>query len=46
MSILEMVERMADFYKCDKSVINRISTERLNQLAKRPPKTGFILDSQ
>ena len=43
MSIFEMVERMADFYDCDKSIINRISTERLNQKAKRPPKTGFIL---
>ena len=39
-----MVERMADFYGCDKSIINRISSETLNQKAKRPPKTGFILD--
>lgn len=44
MSVLEMVERMADFYGCDKSIINRISTATLNQKAKRPPKTGFILD--
>ena len=44
MSILEMLERMADFYGCDKSIINRISTSTLNQKAKRPPKTGFILD--
>lgn len=44
MSIYEMVERMADFYKCDKSKINRISSTTLNQKAKRPPKTGFILD--
>ena len=44
MSIYEMVERMADFYKCDKSQINRISSTNLNQKAKRPPKTGFILD--
>lgn len=44
MSILEMMERMADFYQCDKSFINRISTATLNQRAKRPPKTGFILD--
>jgi dTDP-4-dehydrorhamnose reductase len=43
MSIFEMIERMADFYKCDKSNINRISSETLNQKAKRPPKTGFIL---
>jgi dTDP-4-dehydrorhamnose reductase len=44
MSIYEMVERMADFYKCDKSQINRISSSTLNQKAKRPPKTGFILN--
>ncbi|MBC8409552.1 MAG: SDR family oxidoreductase [Rhodobacteraceae bacterium] len=44
MSIFEMVERMADFYGCDKSIINRISTATLNQTAKRPPKTGFVLD--
>jgi len=43
MSIFEMIERMADFYKCDKTNINRISSETLNQKAKRPPKTGFIL---
>ena len=39
-----MVKRMADFYQCDKSKINRISSATLNQKAKRPPKTGFILD--
>ena len=44
MSIYEMVERMADFYKCDKSQINKISSTNLNQKAKRPLKTGFILD--
>ena len=44
MSILEMVERMANFYGIDKSIINRISTVTLNQKAIRPAKTGFILD--
>ena len=44
MSIFEMVERMAEFYKCDKSNINKISSITLNQKAKRPPKTGFILE--
>ena len=44
MSIFEMVERMADFYKCDKSNINKISSDTLNQKAKRPPITGFLLD--
>jgi dTDP-4-dehydrorhamnose reductase len=44
MSIYEMIERMAKFYQCDKSKINRISSSTLNQKAKRPPKTGFVLD--
>lgn len=44
MSIFEMIGRMADFYNCSKANINRISSDTLNQKAKRPPKTGFILD--
>jgi len=44
MSILELVERVADYYGLDKSLINPISSESLNQAAKRPVKTGFILD--
>ena len=44
MSIYEMVERMAVFYKCNKSQINKISTSTLNQKAQRPLKTGFILN--
>ncbi|POY36697.1 NAD(P)-dependent oxidoreductase [Solitalea longa] len=44
MSILEIVERIADFWKLDKSLITPISAEGLNQPAKRPVKTGFILD--
>tara|TARA_B100000963_G_scaffold60279_1_gene48215 strand:+ start:6139 stop:7035 length:897 start_codon:yes stop_codon:yes gene_type:complete len=44
MSIYEMVVRMANFYKCDKTLVNKISSATLNQKAKRPPKTGFILD--
>ena len=44
MSIFEMVERMANFYGFDKSIINRISTATLNQKAIRPARTGFILD--
>ena len=38
------MKKRADFYKCDKSQINRISSTNLNQKAKRPLKTGFILD--
>jgi dTDP-4-dehydrorhamnose reductase len=44
MSIYEMVERMAKFYKCDTSKINSISTSTLNQKAQRPLKTGFLLN--
>lgn len=44
MSIVELVRRVADFYSYDKSIINETSSDNLNQAAKRPPKTGFILD--
>ncbi|MBC7759962.1 MAG: SDR family oxidoreductase [Phormidesmis sp. FL-bin-119] len=44
MSIIEIVERVADFYGLDKSLIIPISAESLNQTARRPKKTGFILD--
>lgn len=43
-SILELVEIVADFYNLDKSLISAVSSETLNQPAKRPPKTGFIID--
>lgn len=44
MSILELVENVADFYGLDKNNIIPIKTSSLNQAAKRPPVTGFILD--
>ena len=44
MSILELVESVADFYGLDKNNIIPIKTSSLNQDAKRPPVTGFILD--
>ena len=44
MSILDLVYRVADFYGLDKSVIAPIKSGSLNQAAKRPSKTGFILD--
>jgi dTDP-4-dehydrorhamnose reductase len=43
MSIMELVEQVADFYCLDKSLINPISSASLNQAAKRPVKTGFDL---
>jgi len=44
MSILELVNRVADFFNLDKSSISAIKSITLNQAAKRPPKTGFVLD--
>ena len=44
MSISELVGRVADYWQLDKSLINEISAETLNQTAKRPVRTGFILD--
>lgn len=44
MSILELVYKVADFYNLDKSLISPAKSNTLNQPAKRPPRTGFILD--
>ncbi len=44
MSIIELVHQVADYYQLDKSLIKPISSDSLNQAAKRPVKTGFILD--
>ncbi len=44
MSISELVARVADFWKLDKSLIHEISAVTLNQTAMRPKRTGFILD--
>lgn len=43
-SILELVKEVADYYGLDKSLIKPVSSKTLNQPAKRPPVTGFILD--
>ncbi|MFD2161047.1 SDR family oxidoreductase [Paradesertivirga mongoliensis] len=44
MSVYDIVRAVADFWSLDKSHIHPISSELLNQEAKRPQKTGFILD--
>lgn len=44
MSILDIVYLVADFFKLDKSYINPVTSAQLNQPAKRPLRTGFILD--
>lgn len=43
MSILELVYRVSDFWNLDKSLVKPIKSSTLNQPAKRPPRTGFIL---
>jgi dTDP-4-dehydrorhamnose reductase len=44
LSILELVLKVAEYWKLDSSLINPISADSLNQAAKRPKRTGFILD--
>jgi len=44
LSILQIVEKVADYWNLDRSLINPISADSLNQAAKRPKKTGFILN--
>lgn len=43
-AIIDLVKEVADYYGLDKSLINPVSSTTLNQPAKRPPVTGFILD--
>lgn len=43
-NILELATIVADFWKLDKSFMNPISSADLNQPAKRPPYTGFIIE--
>jgi dTDP-4-dehydrorhamnose reductase len=44
MPIIDIAYFVADYYGLDKSLIQPITTADLNQPAKRPLKTGFILD--
>jgi dTDP-4-dehydrorhamnose reductase len=44
MNILELVERVGKFFHLDTSVVKPIKSDTLGQPAKRPPKTGFVLD--
>lgn len=44
MSVAELVHRVADYWKLDKSLITEVSSSTLNQDARRPARTGFILD--
>lgn len=44
MSIIELVKRVANHFNLPTSGISETSSNTLKQAAKRPPKTGFILD--
>jgi dTDP-4-dehydrorhamnose reductase len=44
MSVYELVERVADFWKLDKTLIQAASSADIKQPAIRPPKTGLIVD--
>jgi len=43
-SILDLVYQVADFWQLDKNLIQVVSSSTLDQPAKRPPRTGFVLD--
>lgn len=40
----EMAIRTANFFKLDKSLIHKTDASEFTQPAKRPPRTGFIVD--
>lgn len=44
MCVIDLVKKVAQYYELDDSKIKPISSSTLNQRAKRPPKTGFILE--
>ncbi len=43
MSILQLVRKVADYYGLNKNAVHAIKSNQLNQAAKRPPVTGFVL---
>ncbi|MCV9388625.1 SDR family oxidoreductase [Reichenbachiella ulvae] len=40
----DMAMKTCDFFNLDKSLITKVDGSTFSQTAKRPPKTGFILD--
>src|SRR5258706_453004 len=44
MSIIEIVNIVADYFGLDKTLVEPVTTSSLNQPARRPPRTGFIID--
>ena len=41
--VIDIVREVADFYGLDKGLIRPVSSSTLNQPARRPPRTGFII---
>lgn len=44
MSVLELVKRVAAYFDLSTDQISEVSTDELNQKARRPKITGFVLD--
>lgn len=44
LSIIKIVETVAEFFGLDKTLIEPITTSTLNQPARRPPRTGFVIE--
>lgn len=44
MSVLELVKRVAAYFNLPTDQISEVSTDELNQKARRPKITGFVLD--
>ena len=44
MSIADLVRKVADYWALDQSIISEVSSVGLSQTARRPMRTGFVLD--
>lgn len=44
LSAYDIAMRTAEFFKLDKSLIKETDSTRFTQAARRPPRTGFIID--
>jgi len=44
MCIADLVRKVADYWALDQTILREVSSVSLNQTAKRPGKTGFVLD--
>ncbi|MCB0430185.1 MAG: SDR family oxidoreductase [Flavobacteriales bacterium] len=43
MNMVQLAKKVAHFFEEDELLIREITSDSLNQAAKRPPKTGFVL---